>query len=119
MKNIFKAFLGLILMGSIAFTSCTKNTITTMNCTNLAPTYNNDIKAIMDANCAISGCHTTLSLAGGYDFTNYANCKNAKDRIVGSVQHNPGFLSMPQTGAKLSDATIQKIACWAENGCMQ
>ncbi len=90
-----------------------------MDCTGVAPTYTTDIKAIVNTSCAISNCHTTLSAAGGYDLTNYANCKNAKDRIVGCVQHTSGFQSMPQNSAKLSDANIQKIVCWAQNGCMQ
>ncbi len=110
----------MIFLTAISLAACTKtSTNTTVDCTGVTPTYTNDIKAIMTANCAISGCHTTLSSAGGYDLTNYANCKNAKDRISGSVQHNSGYQSMPQAAAKLDDATIKKIVCWVQNGCMQ
>ena len=119
MKNICKLSLGLLLIGAVFFVSCTKtDTVAVMDCTGVAPTYTNDIKAIMTANCTLSGCHNS-SASGGYNFTTYSVCKNAKDKIVGAVQHVSGYQQMPKGKSKLDDATVKKITCWAQNGCVE
>ncbi|MCX6182985.1 MAG: hypothetical protein NT150_13780 [Bacteroidetes bacterium] len=119
MKNTIKLSLALLVVSSVFMVSCSKtSTATTTDCTGVAPTYNADIKAIMTANCTLSGCHNS-SAAGGYNLTTYEACKNAKDKIVGSVQHVSGYQAMPQGSGKLDDSTITKIFCWAQNGCMQ
>ncbi len=119
MKNICELSLGLLLTGSVFFASCSKaETVVVIDCSGITPTYTADIKAIMTANCALSGCHNS-SAAGGYNFTTYSVCKSAKDKIVGAVQHLSGYQAMPQGSSKLDDATVKKITCWVQNGCME
>ncbi|MCB9309444.1 MAG: hypothetical protein H6567_05220 [Lewinellaceae bacterium] len=100
------------------FSSCTKDAIITSDCTGVTPTYTDDIKAIMDASCAYSGCHSAASKRDGIDLSTYAKVKSEsqKNRFLGSIQHLSGYKRMPENASKLSDDTIQKIYCWIENG---
>jgi hypothetical protein len=107
----------LIAVG-ITFTQCTKDTIDTVVCTGAIPTYKVDIKPIMDASCAFSGCHNTATKAEGYDLSTYAGtvAGAGKDAFLGSIQHKSGYKSMPQGGTKLSQDILDKVACWVQNG---
>jgi len=79
--------------------------------------YNNlpdDLKAIIDANCALPACHggdPTLP-----DFTVYDNIFARRSLIQSRVVGK----SMPPSGSTaLSSDNIQKINCWIENGAPQ
>ncbi|MBL7813606.1 MAG: hypothetical protein JNL70_01285 [Saprospiraceae bacterium] len=118
MKKIL--FLGAFAL-AMFLVQCTKDSVDTVTCTGTTPTYTADIKAIMDASCAISGCHNASSKADGYDLSTYAGTSSAagKNAFLGSVQHKSGYDAMPKGGSKLSDATLTKIACWVQNGTPQ
>lgn len=81
-------------------------------------TYTKSIKAILNDNCANSGCHTANSLAGGIDLSTYTTAKNGIQNLecLCSLHHGSGCKPMPEGGGKLDDATIQLIDCWAKNG---
>lgn len=98
--------------------SCQKEDIQTFDCTGVTPTYTADIKSIIDANCATSGCHNAASHQEGIDLSTYAKVKSEseKDRFLGAIQHKSGYQPMPDDAPKLSDALIQKISCWVQNG---
>lgn len=86
------------------------------DCTGQTPTYNNDIKAIYDANCATSGCHNSSHHAAGIDLSTYSGAVAANsDDILGSVEHNSGYSAMPKNAGKLTDTQIKKIYCWLQN----
>ncbi len=86
------------------------------DCTGQTPTYNNDIKAIYDANCATSGCHDPYSQAAGIDLSSYQTSIAANnDRILGCVEHSSGFSAMPKNAGKLTDTQIKKLYCWMQN----
>jgi mono/diheme cytochrome c family protein len=86
------------------------------DCTGNIPTYNNDIKAIYDANCATSGCHNSQYHSSGIDLSTYSGAASANnDDIMGSIEHNSGFSAMPKNGSKLTDTQIKKIYCWMQN----
>ncbi len=119
MKNFL--FIGTFAL-VMTWVQCTKeSTVDTVTCTGTTPTYTNDIKAIMDASCALSGCHNASSKQAGYDLSSYAGTSSAasKTAFLGSIQHKSGFEAMPQGSSKLSDATLTKIACWVQNGIPQ
>lgn len=115
-KISFFALLGATVLS--LFFSCKKDEIQTYDCTGIAPTYTADIKAIMDASCATSGCHNATTKAKGINLSSYATVKSESqnDRFMGSMQHLSGYDNMPQGASKLSDATLQKIYCWIQNG---
>ena len=108
-----------LLAGLAGIVSCSKDDDTmddgnNDDCSSVDITYNNGIKAIIDANCALPACHggdPTLP-----DFTIYDNIfarrSLVQSRVVGK--------SMPPSGSTaLSSDNIQKINCWVENGAPQ
>ncbi len=76
-------------------------------------TFTQDIKPIISANCAISGCH----VSGGQspDLTVDNNIKTQADggRIKARVIDGPAY--MPAAG-RLPDAQINIIQCWLDAG---
>lgn len=73
--------------------------------------YSNEIKSILDTNCNISGCHNG-DLGGNIDWQVYnnlkANAQNIKTRTANR--------SMPIGGRSLTQAQIDLIACWVDDG---
>jgi cytochrome c553 len=116
MKNFL--FLGVFAL-VMTLIQCTKESaVDIATCTGTTPTYTADIKAIMNASCATSGCHNATTKESGYDLSSYAGTKAAaaKTAFLGSMQHKSGYDVMPRGASKLSDATLTKIACWVQNG---
>ncbi len=108
-----------LLLASLTLAMCQKETTgTTYDCTGLTPTYTNDIKAIINTNCAKSGCHDASTQEAGIDLSTYAKVKSESSnaRFLGAIEHRTGYEAMPQDASKLADANIQKIYCWIENG---
>jgi hypothetical protein len=101
--------------------SCTKDTIATVDCTGVAPTYTSAVKALLDAKCATSGCHGASNPADGLDYSSYSAAKtnSAKDAFRGSIQHLSGYDAMPKGSSKMSDADIKTLNCWVQNGMPQ
>jgi hypothetical protein len=87
-------------------------------CDGVTPTYTADVKAILDTNCAVSGCHNAVTQADGKNLSTYAGAKvvSQLDEFLGAINHEAGYVPMPNGGAKLSDATIKTLTCWVENG---
>lgn len=81
-------------------------------------TYNNSIKAIIDANCATAGCHNAFTATEGIDMSDYAKTKNVFENkpALCSIHHGSGCEPMPDNLPKLSDAIINKIDCWVKSG---
>ena len=81
-------------------------------------TYNNTIKTIYDANCALSGCHNGVTNQKGYNYSTYTASKQFslapyKNTLLNQL--NSG--SMPKDRAKLSQTQIDNITTWINNGC--
>jgi len=114
MKKFISSIMVLAFV-TIAFVGCDKYQ-KGYDCTGNIPTYNNDIKAIYDANCATSGCHNSQYHSSGIDLSTYSGASVANnDAILGSVEHDAGYSAMPQNGTKLTDIQIKKIYCWMRN----
>jgi hypothetical protein len=70
-----------------------------------------EIKSIIDANCAVSGCH----VAGGaapVNFTVFSNIQSSASDIKSRTQSG----NMPKDGSKLPQAELDAIACWVDDG---
>jgi len=74
-----------------------------------------DVEPLIVANCSTSGCHDA-SAAGGYDLTSYVGIAANAPRILNVINHDAGFVPMPQGGDKLADSLIQKVDCWIRQG---
>lgn len=73
------------------------------------------VKAVLQVNCAISGCHLSPNPQNGLDFTDDCTIVGQSLRIKArAVDANPS--QMPPTGPPLSTVDKQKIIDWVNAG---
>ena len=101
--------------------SCEKESPDMFDCSGITPTYTADIKPILDASCAKSGCHEAVNPEQGVDLSNYASASaiSQENRFLGVIQHKQGYPKMPDDGPKLPNAQIELLTCWVQNGSPQ
>lgn len=101
----------------ISITACKKEALDVVDCTGTTPTYTANIKAIMDKDCATSGCHSSSAKRSGYDLSSYVGVSAAgkSQAFLGAIQHKSGYSKMPKGESKLSDADVKTITCWVQN----
>ncbi len=74
------------------------------------------VRAVVQSNCAVSGCHTGTSPTGGLNFSNDCTIVSSWDRIKArAVDGIPSFMP-PAPAAQLSNADKQKILDWIAAG---
>ena len=122
MKHLLKTSAILVAILSIAI-ACGGNeedtpaptptpTPTDPNCITESITYNSHIKAIVNANCATSGCH--VSGTGRANFTSYATLKAYADN--GQIKQKVLVSkTMPPNGS-LSTCQLNQIEAWLNAG---
>lgn len=89
-------------------------------------TYEGDIKPIIDASCAYSGCHSG-SDAGMFvpnssrDYTNYEGLIQTLEsgafasEVIDSLSMPP-FYAQPPNPLELTQAELDLITCWIDEG---
>ncbi len=70
--------------------------------------WENDIKAIIDANCAVPSCH------GGTQSPDFRELSNVQSNAT-NIKTRTGNGTMPPVGS-LPAEMIQAIACWVDDG---
>jgi hypothetical protein len=80
--------------------------------------YNADILPILQSNCY--ACHEQGNQISGISLEGYSAVKPFADngKLVGVINHSPGFPPMPDGGAKLPSCDIEKIESWVNDGAM-
>lgn len=74
------------------------------------------VKAVLQTNCALSGCHSGPSPTGGLNFTQDCTIVGSWDRIKArAVDGNPSFMP-PPPNPQLSAGDKQKIIDWINAG---
>lgn len=88
------------------------------DCDTTSFTYAAAIMPLINGNC--KGCHNPSFLSAGLDLTAYANVRTIalNGKLMGSVDHLPGFPAMPKGAAKLSDCKITQIRKWINAGAL-
>ncbi|MEO5584011.1 MAG: hypothetical protein ABIQ75_01025 [Flavobacteriales bacterium] len=88
-------------------------------CDTMAVSYSGHVQPLIQANCAISGCHVPGGTGTG-DFTSYSGLASqiANGKLVPAVQQTGGASSMPPSG-KLSACDIATITNWVAAGAQQ
>lgn len=109
------AFMGIINLNSCYYdveTELYPNSL----CDTAAITYSTHIVRILQNNCYI--CHSNAVKQGDVSLEGYTNLKPYVDNglLIGVVRHDPGFLEMPQGGAKIGDCEIAQIQKWINDG---
>lgn len=81
-------------------------------CDTLNVTYNGNVIPVLQSNCI--GCHSGPTPEGNLDFNNYDHVAfvAANGALMGSLNHEAGFVPMPKGGNKLDDCSIQQIEIW-------
>lgn len=108
----------ILFCGLALLFSCSKdkaidpNSIIT-ECDSTAVSYNRNIKQILDNNCALSGCHNSITKQSGFDYSNYTGAKQVY-RALDNINHRNGALLMPTFG-KMPDSLIVQIEDWVAN----
>lgn len=77
--------------------------------------FNTSVKGIIETNCAVSGCH--VAGTGRANFTQFSAIRDNASTIKSHTQN--GIMPPESSGITLSDADIQAIACWVEDGAPQ
>lgn len=82
--------------------------------------YSKNISAILNTNCAGSGCHDANSKKDGVDLSTYANSKtafNSEDALC-SIYGSGSCKKMPPSGS-LSAEDVHDLTCWVKNNYPQ
>jgi hypothetical protein len=84
-------------------------------------TWTGVVKPIIDERCAYVGCHGGGYSSGNHDLTHYAGVLEiAKSgALVGSIEHQSNYTSMPYQAAPLPDCMINQIRIWVNKGAPQ
>lgn len=90
------------------------------NCDTSSVTFVGTIQPILTQNCAGTGCHQGAASAAGIDLSNYSGTKIIADngKLIGVINHSPGFSPMPKNMSKLRECDINKISTWVNKGAL-
>lgn len=99
-----------ILRGAPNTTNCPSN------CDTSSFKYAADIRPLIQKYCV--GCHNATTVSGGYNYENYSGLivPIQQGRLLGAINHQPGYSAMPKGGMKLNNCEIKKIEKWIANG---
>ncbi len=87
----------------------------TSNCDTTSFTYSGTIAPLMQTYC--TGCHNSPSAAGG-SLADYTSVKYAvvNGRLLGDIEHLPGYNAMPLGANMLDDCQITQVKKWVAAG---
>jgi cytochrome c5 len=109
--------LSLLLLSSCAYDNAADIVKPRQACTTPSTvSYALHISPLLDRNCR--SCHSATLLSGNVNLDNLAEIQTRArtGQLMGVVTHAPGFLQMPQGGAKLSDCDIALLQQWVTAG---
>jgi len=87
------------------------------NCNTIQVSFSDDIVPILANNCY--SCHSNLNapdFTNGFALEDYNDVAANAQRVAGAVNHQEGFLPMPQGGSKLDPCSISLIEAWVNAG---
>jgi hypothetical protein len=111
------------LLGIVFFVSCKKDkAISPESCSLHQVSFSLEVQPIINANCAISGCHGTSPNAP-FTMLNYGQIDTAVRfyNLLRAIKHEgpnpmPRISAFSAAATKLPDSSIRKISCWIEQG---
>ncbi len=80
--------------------------------------FTSNVFPIINTRCATPGCHSGSSPASGIGLEDYTQVKAMVDyeRLIGTIDHQPGFSPMPKAQAKLDSCYISMVKTWVLEG---
>jgi len=88
------------------------------DCDTVGITYTNTVADIFNASCAIPGCHVPNTATFSLVDYNAALIASGFGRMVGALNHEPGFTPMPNPpgSPQIAQCDIDKIEAWIADG---
>lgn len=82
-------------------------------------TFSGDVLPLIQANCY--QCHDAASSTAGVNLEGYDQIKASaiSGKLIGVIDHQPGFPQMPRNSAKLPLCDIESIKKWIDDGTPQ
>ncbi len=123
MSGKSQLFAIMALLFALSSTGCYYNNeedLYPMNfCDTASVGYAAAIRPIIEAHCAIPGCHVPGGEGNG-DFTTYTALRAKVDggSLLPSINQESNAVAMPPNG-RLSDCEIAKITLWVQQGAPQ
>lgn len=106
-----------VLLIVLIFASCESNTYSEIEGDTVVtnPTYQKDIKPIIDAACI--SCHNNGTGIGGFPLLTYEDVRATTEfgNLIFRIDTATGEQSMPLNGPKLSQSKIELIKLWKAN----
>jgi hypothetical protein len=90
------------------------------NCDTSAVRFSSTVTVLFSNNGCI-GCHSSAAPSGNIILNTYTGAKAAatSGRLLGAINHSPGFTPMPLGGNKMQPCDIAKIKAWIDAGAPQ
>lgn len=87
-------------------------------CDTAIVTYSGAVNPLLTAYC--TGCHSGANAPLGVRLDTYNGTKSqvSNGKLLGTINHSPGFIPMPKNDNKLNDCNIAKIRKWITNGAL-
>lgn len=109
------AFIGFVALPSCNFDSLPEPS--TDGCESGTITYNNTIQAILETNCAYTGCHLSGFPYGDFsayseDLTSFLEKGDFKEQVI-DLREMPPYYAIGPTS--LAEEDIQVLKCWIED----
>lgn len=85
-------------------------------CSTTNMSFTNDIVPILKQNCI--GCHGGTSPQAGINLSSHSSvvAMAQSGKLLGSVNHDPGFIAMPPAGNGLPACSIDRLKAWIDQG---
>ena len=115
----------LVALGMLLWiTGCYWDNVATLipegqSCDTLDVSFASDVIPILSNNCY--GCHSNANapdFGNGLSLEDYADVTTMSARIIGAINHDNGFVPMPQGSQKLDSCKIGKIEAWVNQGSL-
>ncbi|HNR49612.1 MAG TPA: hypothetical protein PKN14_10235 [Bacteroidia bacterium] len=86
------------------------------SCDTTNVTYSESVAPVLKNYCY--SCHSAAIANGSVVLDNYQSVKHvaADGRLLGTINHESGYIAMPQDQKKLSNCDIRKITIWINDG---
>jgi len=79
-------------------------------------TYSASVAPVFAGYC--NSCHSGSAPSGGIKTDSYTSVTDNITRIRGAINHESGYLAMPQNGGSLSGCDLTKIDIWIRMGML-
>jgi len=119
MKREIKVLLVSVLALTLAISGCYYDNeedlyLGSSTCDTTNVTYSASVAPVFAGYC--NSCHSGNNPSGGIKTDSYSAVTTNITRIRGAINHQSGFIAMPQSSSSLSSCDLTKIDIWIRKG---